>query len=175
MSLDRGERGMKGDHGQAGDVGEQGRQGEPGLVSQGERGPTGDRGQAGDPGRVGRTGATGQAGPDLTRKLAIIGAFLAIVATTYGVVLQQAVQRIGENAAEAEMDRAVDAYDECVGGAKLIGLFNQQQTALADVDRAALLNTDPPPTEFAMSILAERIKAYEDGLLPISDCEEIKP
>jgi len=172
------ERGPKGDHGQHGEAGERGQQGEPGLVSQGERGPTGDRGHDGDVGRTGRTGAvgsTGKAGADPTRKLAILFAFLAIIATTYGIVLQQAIQRINETAAAAEMDRAVDAYEECVGGAELIGLFNKQQTALANVDRAALLNTDPPPSEFAMSILAERIKAYEGGLLPISDCEAIKP
>ncbi len=169
------ERGPKGDHGQHGETGEQGRQGEPGLVSQGERGPTGDRGQAGDTGRVGRTGATGQAGADPTRKLAILFAFLAITAVTYGVVLQQAIERINENAARVEQERILDAYEECVGGATLIGLFNQQQTALADVDRAALVNTDPPPTEFAMSILVERIKAYESGVLPLPDCEAIRP
>jgi len=143
-----------------------------------ERGKQGDHGQDGAdgaPGLRGRQGETGKAGADPTRKLAILFAFLAIIATTYGFVLQQAIERINENAARVEQERLLDAYGDCVGGAELIGLFNQQQTALADVDRAALVSTDPPPTEFAVSILVERIKAYEGGVLPLPDCEVIKP
>ncbi len=172
MSETNGERGPKGDHGQAGDAGEQGRQGEPGLVSQGERGPTGDRGQSGDVGR------TGKAGPDPTRKLLIMFVFLAVIATTYGVILQQAIDRIDENTSRieqtvvrVEQERLALLNDTCIRDLAIQTQYNTLLDALIAVDEEIRLAAPNLPA----AALEGRIAAYEAGKIVPSVCEPVTP
>ncbi len=167
------ERGPKGDHGQAGDTGETGRQGEPGLVSQGERGPTGDHGQRGEAGLTGRAGTAGKAGPDPTRKLLFLFVFLAIIATTYGVVLQQAIEGVNSITERIDRDRAVDTYEECVSSGGFIGQYNTLLDALIKVDEDGIMLE--PEDEKLTAVRLTRIAAYQAGKIELPDCEEIKP
>lgn len=153
----------------------------------GETGKTGLTGKDGTTGRTGRTGVAGKDGSDPTRRLALLFAFLAIIAVTYGIVLQQAdgeieentarieqsVNRTGENLARIEDERLAVVYESCQNDLQIQGQYNSLLASLirAEEDGIAL----DPDNEPLAAVRQARIAAYQAGMINPPICEPIAP
>ncbi len=142
--------------------------------TKGERGAQGRQGMTGKAGRVGdtgRQGMTGKAGSDPTRRLAILFAFLAVISTTYGIVLQQAVNQINTNTVRIEAERVAVLNESCRNSLDILVRYNILLDALIAVDEEIMTVAPNLPA----AALEARITAYEEGKIDPPVCKEIKP
>ncbi len=136
-----------------GTPGAEGAPGDPaGHGGDGGDGGKGGRGGVGIRGKTGKTGVTGVRG-DIGGWSDKAMAFLVVVLT---LVFGFLYVRTAVSQGEIERDR----YQSCVAGHALILQYNEQQAALAAIERVN-------PNE---AIADRRVRIYEAGMLAVPDC-----
>ena len=113
-------------------------------------------------------------GPEPATKLAVIFVFVVAVFVLLAVRSEIQASDIRENSRLIEQARATQRYESCIGGAVVLTKFNVLQQQLANLDRQAIAG-DPTDESRLNHIRERRARVYENALLPIPDCEVLKP
>lgn len=166
---DQGSQGVQGAQGIQGNQGNMGNQGNPG--DEGQAGAQGVSGDQGDQGRQGERGLRGKSARPLSRLQALamfglivlIGVVMTWLAAEQASKLASQQREITANAHRIENAQALS----CRYGLEIIKQFNDQQDALAKIERELTVKA----SKAGAVIGRARIKAYEAGrIFPLPEC-----